>query len=173
MVRASGGATADAVATGWAAELAATPADARRSELITRLQPVVGRVLGFSPDKRVDVRQGFFDAGMDSLMAMDLRNRLQGALDRSLSATLAFDHPNVGALADHVLELLDLAEAPKAAAVVAPIDPAEPVAIVGAACRFPAGANDLDRFWDLLRDGVDGITEIGDRFDVDRYFDPA
>jgi len=173
LVRASGGAESEAVATGWAAELAAAPADARRSELITRLQPVVGRVLGFAPDKRVDVRQGFFDAGMDSLMAMDLRNRLQGALDRSLSATLAFDHPNIGALADHVLELLDLAEAPKAAAVVAPIDPAEPVAIVGAACRFPAGANDLDRFWALLRDGVDGITEIGDRFDVDRYFDPA
>ena len=35
----------------------------------------------------------------------------------------------------------------------------EPIAIVGLACRFP-GADDLDAFWELLRDGGDAITEI-------------
>ena len=30
----------------------------------------------------------------------------------------------------------------------------EPIAIVGMACRFPGGANDLDAYWQLLRQGV-------------------
>ncbi|MGK7875911.1 MAG: beta-ketoacyl synthase N-terminal-like domain-containing protein [Xenococcaceae cyanobacterium] len=35
----------------------------------------------------------------------------------------------------------------------------EPIAIIGIGCRFP-GANNPDQFWQLLRDGVDAITEI-------------
>ena len=38
--------------------------------------------------------------------------------------------------------------------------PREPIAIAGAGCRFPGGANDLQSFWELLRDGVDAITEV-------------
>ncbi|KIF72841.1 hypothetical protein QR77_00075, partial [Streptomyces sp. 150FB] len=33
------------------------------------------------------------------------------------------------------------------------------VAVVGLSCRVP-GADDLDAFWELLRDGVDAITEV-------------
>ena len=36
--------------------------------------------------------------------------------------------------------------------------PAEPIAIVGMACRFP-GATDLDAFWQLLVDGGNAVTE--------------
>ncbi len=36
----------------------------------------------------------------------------------------------------------------------------EPIAIVGMACRFPAGANDPQRYWDLLCNRVDGISEL-------------
>ena len=38
--------------------------------------------------------------------------------------------------------------------------PREPIAIAGAGCRFPGGVNDLRSFWELLRDGVDAITEV-------------
>ncbi|HWE63431.1 MAG TPA: polyketide synthase, partial [Chloroflexota bacterium] len=34
---------------------------------------------------------------------------------------------------------------------------AEPIAIVGMACRFPGGVSTPDAFWRLLRDGVDAI----------------
>ena len=162
-----------AAQTGWTSELTSTPAAARRGALIDLLQPTVARILGFEPGQRLDGRQGFFDAGMDSLMAMELRNRLQSAVERPLSATLAFDHPNIGSLADHLLELLEFVDAPVEVPASRFSDPTEPIAIVGAACRFPAGANDLESYWALLRDGVDGVSEIGDRFDVDRYFDPA
>jgi acyl transferase domain-containing protein/protein-L-isoaspartate O-methyltransferase len=49
---------------------------------------------------------------------------------------------------------------------------AEPVAIVGLACRFPGGADTPEAFWRLLRDGVDAVTEIPpSRFPVDEHFD--
>jgi hypothetical protein len=48
----------------------------------------------------------------------------------------------------------------------------EPIAIVGAACRLPGGANDLNEFWRLLRDGVDAITPVPrERWDADRLYD--
>ncbi|MFN3647966.1 MAG: amino acid adenylation domain-containing protein [Armatimonadota bacterium] len=50
----------------------------------------------------------------------------------------------------------------------------EPIAIIGAACRYPGGADDLHRFWSVLREGVDACREVpADRWDVDAYYDPA
>ncbi len=49
----------------------------------------------------------------------------------------------------------------------------EPIAIIGLGCRFPGGANDAESFWQLLRDGVDAVTEVpADRWDVNAYYDP-
>ena len=49
----------------------------------------------------------------------------------------------------------------------------EPVAIVGMSCRMPGGAESPDAFWELLKNGTDGTSEIpADRWDVDDYYDP-
>ena len=37
----------------------------------------------------------------------------------------------------------------------------EPIAIIGLGCRFPGGANDPEAYWQLLRDEVDAISEVG------------
>jgi 6-methylsalicylic acid synthase len=39
---------------------------------------------------------------------------------------------------------------------------AEPVAIIGVGCRFPAGINSPAHFWEFLVDGGDAITDIPD-----------
>ena len=45
------------------------------------------------------------------------------------------------------------------------------IAIIGIGCRFP-GANGPRAYWELLREGVDAITEIPpDRFDIDAVYD--
>jgi amino acid adenylation domain-containing protein len=50
----------------------------------------------------------------------------------------------------------------------------EPIAIIGMACRMPGGAEDPDAFWEFLRDGGDGISEIpASRFDLERFYDPS
>lgn len=48
----------------------------------------------------------------------------------------------------------------------------EPIAIIGIGCRFPGGAHSPEKFWQLIRDGSDAITEIPpDRFDIARFYD--
>src|SRR3954452_7311776 len=48
----------------------------------------------------------------------------------------------------------------------------EPLAIVGAGCRFPGGVGRLDSFWTLLRGGVTAVREVPhDRWSVEQYFD--
>ncbi len=48
----------------------------------------------------------------------------------------------------------------------------EPIAIVGMACRYPGGAVDPDKLWQLIETGTDCITDIpSSRWDVDKYYD--
>ena len=48
----------------------------------------------------------------------------------------------------------------------------EPIAVVGMACRLPLASN-LSEYWQLLRDGVDAISEVPrQRWDVDAFYDP-
>lgn len=49
----------------------------------------------------------------------------------------------------------------------------EPIAIIGMGCRFPGGANDPETFWNLLKKGYSGVTEIPkERWNVDEFYDP-
>ena len=48
----------------------------------------------------------------------------------------------------------------------------EPIAIIGMDCRFPGNANSPEAYWELLRNGIDAITDIpSDRWDVESYYD--
>jgi acyl carrier protein len=90
---------------GWLRTALDAPASEDRETLLLRtLRSMTGEVLG--DDETVDVDLGFGDLGVDSIMALDLRDRLARALGRDLPATVAFDHPNVSALAGYVLGLL-------------------------------------------------------------------
>ncbi len=57
----------------------------------------MGAVLKISPS-RLDPRKPLGAMGLTSLMAIELRNMLEGALKRPLSATLAWNHPTIEAL---------------------------------------------------------------------------
>jgi len=71
----------------------------------------------------------------------------------------------------------DRAPAPEGSGAPVPIvrrngDDRQAIAVIGMAGRFPR-AESLDRFWELLRDGTDLITEVPpERWDVGRRFDP-
>ncbi len=46
-----------------------------------------------------------------------------------------------------------------------------PIAVVGMGCRYPGGADDPERFWELLAEGRDTVAPIPrDRFDTDRWY---
>ncbi|MEG8279650.1 type I polyketide synthase [Streptomyces sp. AHA2] len=51
---------------------------------------------------------------------------------------------------------------------------AEPIAVVGVACRFPGGATSPEDLWDLVRTGTDAVSGLPqDRnWDVENLYDP-
>ncbi len=77
----------------------------RMSILDNYLQKTVGQILGLS---FINPEQGFFEAGMDSLMAVELRNRIQMELGKEieLSGAFAFNYPNVNSMATYLKETL-------------------------------------------------------------------
>ncbi|MGE3805458.1 MAG: SDR family NAD(P)-dependent oxidoreductase, partial [Gemmataceae bacterium] len=148
------------------------PAGQRRRVLQEHLQELVGAVLRL-PAAQVDARAGFFELGMDSLMAVELRRRLQMDLGHSIvESTVVFDHPTVEALAGYIAEQLWTVAARSPVQSAAPVASAEPIAIVGLSCRFPGGESP-DAFWQLLAQGREAVREIpADRWNLDAYFDP-
>ena len=113
---------------------------------------------------------GFVDLGMDSLMAVEFRNRLNRALAGAYVApnTVVFDYPDIDSLARHLVRELgsdevaddegDARTQRRPAAGIRGEQENDPIAVIGMACRFP-GAPDLDAFWRLLDAGVDAVSE--------------
>jgi hypothetical protein len=67
-------------------------------------------VLGLGPGFRIDELQPLRELGVDSLLAVELRNLLGDAIGKPLPATLLFDYPTVSTLATYVAGVLGLAE---------------------------------------------------------------
>ncbi|MDP6700514.1 MAG: beta-ketoacyl reductase, partial [Candidatus Latescibacteria bacterium] len=91
-------------------QLGAVVPDERPRLLATHLRAEVARVLELGDPQTLEMTQRLFDLGIDSLMAVELRNRLQSALALGLSATLLFDYPTLEALVPQLLGELGLAE---------------------------------------------------------------
>jgi NADPH:quinone reductase-like Zn-dependent oxidoreductase len=83
--------------------LANTPEQNRRALLLDYLCGQTRQILGLSPSSFVDEREPLVRMGLDSLMAVELRNQLSAALERPLMATLLFDYPTLSALANFLL----------------------------------------------------------------------
>ena len=87
--------------TNLRARLEAAPPEARRDLALEHVRSAAAAVLGLD-SARVDCEQGLFDMGMDSLMAVDLKTRLETATGERLPSTLTFNYPTVIALAGYL-----------------------------------------------------------------------
>ncbi len=81
-----------------------TPVNQRKTVLTEEIQKEVVTVLGLELSRQLEPQLGFFEMGMDSLMALQLKNNLQVKLGYSLTSTLTFEYPNIELLADYLLE---------------------------------------------------------------------
>ena len=84
----------------------------RKALLMGHVRAQVEDTLGWGGGEHVQVKQGFFDIGMDSLRAVELRNRLQSSLHCMLPATLTIKCPTIELLVEYLLKEVLRSESP-------------------------------------------------------------
>ncbi|MER6016504.1 type I polyketide synthase, partial [Streptomyces bluensis] len=128
----------------------------------------IASVLGLGDGHAVDRRLPFKELGFDSLMSVELRDRLGTATGLRLPSGLLFDHPTPAALISYVeSELLGARNDDSGLPVPAGGEEDEPIAVVGMACRYPGGASSPEDLWRLVAEGRDAISG----FPTDRGWD--
>ena len=75
----------------------------RPSIMMGHLQAEVAKVLALPSNQLPGLQQGFFDLGMDSLMTVELRNRLETNLEISIPSTVIFEYPTIADLAEYLV----------------------------------------------------------------------
>ncbi|MEV7192769.1 type I polyketide synthase [Streptomyces sp. NPDC093510] len=85
-------------------ELAVLPLRERTGRLLDVVREQVAGVLRYEPGQEVEPEKAFKDLGFDSLVVVELRNRLRAATGLRLPATLVYDYPTPRALAEHLLD---------------------------------------------------------------------
>ena len=83
----------------FAAELLSTTREDRHDRLVEFVREHVVQVLRLARGRVVDRRHRLMDLGLDSLMAVELRNRLGRGLNVPVPATVVFDYPTIDAVA--------------------------------------------------------------------------
>jgi phthiocerol/phenolphthiocerol synthesis type-I polyketide synthase D len=96
------------------ASLQQAPAKLRRELMIGHIQQHTIDVMRLESRDAVDWRRGLFDIGMDSLMALELKSRLQASLGLAIPSTLAFTYPDVDSISGYLLERMFPVAAPDA-----------------------------------------------------------
>jgi len=144
--------TQDATAAGprdprLADDLLECPPEARAERLTEGVRVLASKVLGIAPGS-LPLDRPLGNSGLDSLMAMELRNRLERALDLRLPATIVWSYPTVAALAEHLLDRIPFG-------TPSGEDPDDSVAAVDAGTR----AASADLADGLLADGSDSSEE--------------
>lgn len=130
----------------------------------------ISELLDIPPDD-IDIREPFTDYGLSSRDVVTLTGDLEEVLETRISPTLAYEHPNILQLSRYLGGELETSNTTDSQA--SPEDTSsEPIAIIGMGCRFPK-ADDPDAFWELLRNGVDAISEVpADRWEKKAFYHP-
>ncbi|WP_346159960.1 type I polyketide synthase, partial [Streptomyces mordarskii] len=160
--------------------LAGLPRTSQDETLLELVRVQTAAALGHATPETVNTRQPFKELGFDSLMAVDLRNRLTAETGLRLSATLVFDYPTPMALVGHLRDEIlgtDGATTSAGAGVMAaagtPVD-SDPIVIVSMSCRLPGGVRTPEELWQLVMSGTDAVSEFPSNrgWDLDGMYDP-
>ena len=182
-------------------QLKSQPSGQRRKFLLDHLQGMVGQILRLPDSVAADCSAPLRQLGLTSLMATELALELERTLEYPCSATVAFNYPTIEKLTDHLLAE-GVADSPATSEAVSGAvaasdsaamemssatrtvpenghggqadhaELAEPIAVIGLACRFPGGAVNPEDYWRILRGGVDVISEVpSDRWDIGAFYD--
>lgn len=103
-----------------AGRIRALPAGQRHPALMAHLAERALHVVGLEAGTVIDPNRALKEFGLDSLMAVELRNALTRSMGKPLPATLLFDYPNLGVLASYLMRALELHDETPTPAAPAP-----------------------------------------------------
>ncbi|MCB0000888.1 MAG: hypothetical protein KDE56_34235, partial [Anaerolineales bacterium] len=122
------------------------------------------------PASHINPNEPFANYGLDSLQAVSLAGDLETWLDRDLPPTLIWDYPTITTLAAHLAQTPNLQSPISNPQSLIAAPQTTKIALIGLSCRFPHAPNPA-AFWQLLANGVDGISEVPpDRWDADAFY---
>ncbi|MEM9274070.1 MAG: SDR family NAD(P)-dependent oxidoreductase [Cyanobacteria bacterium P01_F01_bin.143] len=84
-------------------QLTEISADEGQKLLIAHLQGEVAKLMGFAASHQLDPQQNLVEIGMDSLMTVDFKSRLENSLGLSFPSNIAFEYPTIKALTNYLL----------------------------------------------------------------------
>ncbi|MEU0630914.1 type I polyketide synthase [Streptomyces sp. NPDC005989] len=84
------------------ARLVSAPADEQRRILQELVRAEAAQVLGYASAHAIEPDRAFRDLGFDSVMGIELRNRLNEATGLDLESTIVFDEPSPETLAERI-----------------------------------------------------------------------
>jgi acyl transferase domain-containing protein len=98
-----------------------TPPGQQQDLLLAHVREQVVGILGLDSAYPLKPHQGLFEAGLNSLGAVELINHLQTSLGHTLPATLVFEYPTLGALSEYLAKkVLSLESTPPSQAELQP-----------------------------------------------------
>ncbi len=173
LVRVSARAVPSGAGTALAQRLAGAGKAERARVWLELVRAQAASVLRNSSPATIESGATFTELGLDSIAAVELRDRLATAIGTRLPATLVFDHPTPARLAEY-LDREESSEAPVRTPLAVPRSSEEPIAIVGMSCRFPGRVRSPADLWDLVAGRRDAISSFPtDRgWDLDGLYDP-
>ncbi|MBW4594596.1 MAG: SDR family NAD(P)-dependent oxidoreductase [Brasilonema angustatum HA4187-MV1] len=149
--------------------------NAKEQSFYSIIKTCVLSVIGESRQAAFDAKRPLMEIGLDSLELLELRSLLSQKLGIELEPTFFFQYGTPEAIANYFKQQLSGKASVKIAAPEIQLKPTpsaevsashyrqsllEPIAIIGIGCRFPGNADNLDSYWELLRQGKDAITLI-------------
>ncbi|MEU2211979.1 beta-ketoacyl reductase [Streptomyces hygroscopicus] len=160
----------------WKEQLAPLAQAERRRRLRELVRSEIATVLGHPTVAGIEPQTSFQELGFDSLMGVELRNRLGRASGLTLPATVVFDHPSASALADELFSLL-FAEGGQDGAPADGTDPFDEAAFRRALSALPLAALENAGLLDALRKLTgeespgDGGTAEAEEAEADEFED--
>jgi myxalamid-type polyketide synthase MxaB len=124
-----------------------------RNELEQQLVAIWQEVLAL---ETVGIKDNFFELGGNSILLMQVLNKIQNYLNQTLSAVTLFQYPTIEKLAEHLTQIKTEIKI-KSRRKQTNTD----IAVIGMSCRFP-GAKNIEEFWHNLCNGVESITFFSD-----------
>ncbi|PCK01491.1 MAG: hypothetical protein COA42_23000, partial [Alteromonadaceae bacterium] len=128
---------------------------------------------------RVGLDDNFFDLGGHSLLLIKMQTRLSVLIKQAVDVVELFQYPTVSRLASHLAQADDVdslrasheldskfskpSKSSKPEVVDREQNQDRAIAVIGFSGRFP-GANNVDEFWQNLREGIDSLQTLSDEY---------